>query len=145
MASLEQLDLLLGEALESLMSAAAEIRALDSQHQTDDIRHIGMATTELWSIRDHIYALRPDMERDFVAESRTDPQRFECLDTLNRKAAAAELQGDMPAARALYLDLQKISQYGWFSLLAEAGLYRTARRSKGAKARLRPPRTRNPA
>lgn len=126
MASFEQLDLLLGEALENMMWAAQEIRALDTQKTEDYIRHIGRATTELWAIREDVYSVRPDITRDFVTESRSDPPRYEKLSELHQRAGVAEEEGDLVSARALYIELRNSSPYGWFKLLAEAGLYRTS-------------------
>ena len=125
MTSFEQLDLLLGEALENMMGAAAEIRALDTERTEEFIKHIGMATLELWQIRDHIYSIRPDITCDFVTESKKDPPRYEKLSELLQCALAAEEQGDGASARALYRELLSNGYYGWFKLLAEAGLYRT--------------------
>ena len=127
MASFEQLDLLLGEALENMMGAAQEIRALDTQKTKEYLRHIGMATGELWAIREDVYSVRPDIKRDFVTESRSDPPRFEKLSELHQRAGVAEEEGDVVSARALYTELQNSSPYGWFKLLAEAGLYRTSK------------------
>jgi hypothetical protein len=66
MASFEQLDLLLGEALENMMGAAQEIRALNAEKTEEYIRHIGMATGELWAIREDVYSFRPDIKRTFI-------------------------------------------------------------------------------
>ena len=107
------------------MAAAAELRALNVEHEKEDSKRIGMATLELWRIRDRIYSLRPEVTRDIVTESRSAPQRFEDLDKLNQRATIAEKAGDTSSARASYADLLKVSRYGWFLLLAEAGLYRT--------------------
>ena len=126
MASFEQLDLLLGEALENMMGAVAEIRALNTDQTKEDIKHIGMATMELWSIRDRIYSIRPDLKRDFLVEIERDPQRYEELNELNERARIAEESGNIGLARALYSELLHRSQYGWFTLLSEAGLYRTS-------------------
>ncbi len=127
MASFEQLDLLLGEALENMMGAAAEIRALNTEHTEEDIKHIGMATIELWAIRDRIYSVRPDIKRDFVVEIERDPQRYEELSDLHQRAGIAEESGNINLALTLYTELLRRSQYGWFKLLGEAGLYRTSK------------------
>ena len=127
MASFEQLDLLLGEALENIMGAAAEIRALDTQKTKEYLKHIGRATMELWDIREDIYSIRPDIKRDLVAEHERAPQRFEELSDLHIRARTAEGAGGIDLARALYIELLHRSQYGWFTLLAEAGLYRTSK------------------
>jgi hypothetical protein len=134
MASFEQLDLLLGEALENMMGAAAEIRALNMEHTEENIKHIGMATLELWQIRDHIYSVRPDIKRDFVAERERDSQRFEELNDLHHRAGIAEEETDIALARTLYIELLHRSQYGWFRLLAEAGLYRTSEKNEPHKS-----------
>jgi hypothetical protein len=127
MASFEQLDLLLGEALENMMGAAQEIRALDTQKTKEYLRHIGMATGELWGIREDVYSFRPDITRDFVSESKSDRPRFEELSKLHERAGVAEERGDFVLARTLYTELLGKSHYGWFKLLAEAGLYRTSK------------------
>jgi hypothetical protein len=126
MASFEQLDLLLGEALENMIGAVAEIRALNTQKTEEHLRRIGRVTTELWAIREDVYSVRPDITHDFVTELRMDPPRFEKLDELHQRAGVAEEEGDVVSARALYVELLRNSPYGWFRLLAEAGLYRTS-------------------
>ena len=126
MVSMEQLDLLLGEALENMMGAVAELRGLNLQESTEHMKHIGRATMELWDIRDALYAVRPDIKRDFVIESKQDPVRFERLSQLHEKAGVAEKAGDRALAQSLYNELRTLSPYGWFRLLAEAGLYRTS-------------------
>ena len=126
MASFEQLDLLLGEALENMMGAVQEIRALNTEKTEEYIRHIGMATGELWAIREDIYSVRPDIKRDFHVEIEHDPQRYEELSELCERAGVAEEKGDLALARSLYTELLGKSHYGWFKLRAEAGLYRTS-------------------
>jgi len=127
MASLEQLDLLLGEALEKMMESVKEIRLLKSLKEKTYIRHIGNATTVLWAKREDVYSTHPDIKRDFFAESADDPQRFEVLNELNQRAKAAEEKGDFDLANSLYAELLNASDYGWFKLLAEAGLYRSSK------------------
>jgi hypothetical protein len=134
MASFEQLDLLLGEALENMMGAAQEIRALDTEKTKEYLRHIGMATGELWAIREDIRSFRPDITREFETESRSDPPRYEKLSELHQRAGVAEEQGDFVLARALYNELLNTGHYGWFRLLAEAGLYRTLKEKNAQPA-----------
>ena len=130
MASIEQLDLLLGEALENIARAADEIHALEFHDAKVHLEHIGHAIMELWDIRDSLYSIRPDIRRDFVTESRSDPPRFEKLSELSQKAGVAEQGGDDVSAQAFYLELRNCSPYGWFKLRAEAGLYRTSEQGK---------------
>ena len=105
MASFEQLDLLLGEALENMMGAAQEIRALNTEKTKEYLRHIGMATGELLAIREDICSFRPDITRDFETESRSAPPRYEKLSELHQRAGVAEEQGDFVLARTLYNEL----------------------------------------
>lgn len=130
MNSIEQLDLLLGQALENIMGAADEIRSLGLQESDAYIKHIGKATMELWDIRESLYALRPDIKRDFLSELESDPARYEQLSQLHQQAMVAETSGDMGSARTFYQELRERSKYGWFTLLAEAGLYRTSEKGK---------------
>ena len=134
MASFEQLDLLLGEALENMMGAAREIRALNTEKMKEYIKHIGMATGELWAIREDIRSFLPDITRDFETEARSDPPRYWKLSELHQRANVAEEQGDFVLAQALYNELLNTGHYGWFRLLAEAGLYRTSEEKNAKKA-----------
>ena len=125
MATFEHLDLLLGQALECIEEAASEIRELSLVKQKEMLKHIGRSIVELWEVRDHIYDIRPDIERDFSKEYSKDQQRFEDLNLIQRKAAEAEKGGDYELAINIYNDLLLKSKYGFFKLLSEAGLYRS--------------------
>jgi hypothetical protein len=114
-----------------MVLAADEIRSLGEPERKKYLRQIGRATTELWAIREDVYSVRPDITRDFVTESKSDPIRFERLDELNQRARVAEKEADVVSARALYRELWRSSPYVWFRLLADAGLYRTSE-SKGS-------------
>ena len=125
MATFEHLDLLLGQALECIEEAASEIRELSLVKQKEMLKHIGRSIVELWEVRDLIYEIRPDIKRDFAKEYSKDQQRFEDLNLIQRKAAEAEKGGDYELAINIYNDLLSKSKYGFFKLLAEAGLYRS--------------------
>ena len=125
MATFEHLDLLLGQALECTEEAASEIRELSLLKQKEMLKHIGRSIVELWEVRDSIYDLRPDLKRDFAKEFSSDQQRFEDLNVIQRKAAEAERSGDYDLSISTYNDLLSKSKYGFFQLLAEAGLYRS--------------------
>lgn len=124
MASLTHLDVLLGASLEQLMEAASEIRGLDELDQKASIKRIGMAVLEIWAIREEIYRINPTLKRDFVREYDQDKERYESLDELFQRAAEFEDNMEMDSARRLYQELLKKSRFGYFRLLAEAGLYR---------------------
>ena len=124
MASLAHLDVLLGESLEQLMDAASEIRGLDELDQKAAVKHIGMAVLELWEVREEIYRLHPTLKRDFVREYEQDKERYESLNELFKRAAEFEDAMEMDSARRLYQELLRKSRFGYFRLLAEAGLYR---------------------
>ena len=125
MVTFEHLDLLLGQALECIEEAASEIRELSLVKQKEMLKHIGRSMVELWEVRDPIYEIRPDIKRDFAKEYSKDQQRFEDLNLIQRKAAEAEKSGDYELAINIYNDLLSKSKYGFFKLLAEAGLYRS--------------------
>ena len=125
METYEHLDLLLGQALECMDDAAGEIKSLSTFNQKELLKCIGRSIAELWKVRDAIYEIKPEIKRDFVTEYSEDRQRFETLNALQRKAVKAEKSGDYESATKHYNDLLSISQYGFFKLIAEAGLYRS--------------------
>ena len=124
MASLAHLDLVLGQSLEELVEAASEIKALNELDGKDLIRRIGNAITEIWAIREEIYRINPTLKRDFVTESEQNGERFESLDDLFHRAAKLEDNNEKDSAKELYKELLQRSRFGYFRLLAEAGLYR---------------------
>ena len=130
MGSLEHLDLLLGEALESMDQAAGEVREIIAVNQKDCLRRLGRAIAELWEIREEIYGTRPDLKRDFAEEYEQDKERYETLQRQHKRAAVAEKQGDLELARKLYQELLDTSGFGFFRLVAEAGLYRASKTEK---------------
>jgi hypothetical protein len=125
MAKFEHLDLLLGQALECIEEAASEIRELSLVKQEEMLKHIGRSIVELWEVRDVVYEIKPDIKRDFAKAFFKDQQRFEDLNAIQRKAAEAERAGDYDLSINIYNDLLLKSKYGYFQLLAEAGLYRS--------------------
>ena len=127
MASLEHLDLLIGEALENIMRASNEVRRIKNLDEKHVLMRIGRAVSELWEIRDEIYELKPELKRDFIIEYRQDKQRYETLSDIERRAYEAENNGNINNASNLYQELLSISHYGYFRLLAEAGLYRVSK------------------
>ena len=125
MATFEHIDLLLGQALECIEKAASEIRELSLSKQEEMLKHMGRSIVELWEVRDVIYDIRPDIKRDFAKEFSNDKQRFEDLNVIQKMAAEAERSGDYDLSINIYNDLLSKSKYGYFQLIAEAGLYRS--------------------
>ncbi len=133
MASLEHLDLLLGEALECIDKAAPEVRelALPESDSRQALQYIGNAVGQLWGIRDELlYKLKPELKRDFVKEMEQDKKRWEELNEINLKARTAESNGEIEKAMSLFKELLTTSRFGYFRLLAEAGLYRVSKRGQ---------------
>jgi hypothetical protein len=124
MASLEHLDLLLGEALECIVKASKEVRGIDTVDSEEALRHFGKAITELWHVRETIYSLRPELKRDFVREYENGKLRYEELSELRERAGEAEGNSDLESAKKLYQELRQTSRFGYFRLIAEAALYR---------------------
>ena len=125
MKSYEHLDLLLGQALECMDEAAGEIKTLSVINQKEWLKHIGRSIVELWEVRDAIYEIKPEIRRDFVTEYSNDKQRYEDLNLLHREAAKSEDAGDYVSAINHYKKLLEKSKFGFFKLIAEAGLYRS--------------------
>jgi len=127
MASLEHLDLLLGEALECILGASGEVREINTLDQQQTLMRLGRAVSELWGVRENIYHLKPDLKRDFVREYEQDEERFEKLNDIQKRAHEAEKNGAVDNAMSLYQELLVTSRFGYFRLLAEAGLYRLSK------------------
>ena len=125
MATFEHIDLLLGQALECIENAASEIKELSLSKQEEMLKHMGRSIVELWEVRDVIYDIRPDIKRDFAKEFSNDKQRFEDLNVIQKRAAEAERSGDYDLSINIYNDILSKSKYGYFQLIAEAGLYRS--------------------
>lgn len=129
MASLEHLDLLIGESLEYLVKASAEIKNIepaDLNEQRQFLMKIGKAISEIWSFREELYKVKPNLKRDFVKEQEQDEKRFENLNELHQKAYKMEAEGNNSSAKKLYEELYSASGFGYFRLIAEAGLYRVS-------------------
>ena len=124
MASYEHFDLLLGEALECLNEAAGEIKALSPSFGKNALKRIGRSICELWEARDDLYKIWPDLRRDFVKEYSEDQLRYENLSKILNAATNAEMEGDTYSATKHFKELLQVSCFGFFKLLAEAGLYR---------------------
>jgi hypothetical protein len=130
MASLEHLDILLGDSLERIVEAADEVRGIDQIDNKAFLMKIGKVVTSVWSIREDLYKIKPSLKRDFVVEREQDKVRYETLDKLFKDALSKEESGNFELARLLYQKLYEVSSFGYFRLLAEAGLYRN---NKGVK------------
>ena len=124
MANPAHLDALVGEALECLNEAVQSVRALQIAPVDDNVDKLGAAIVEVWEVRQRLYALRPDLKRDFVVEYEVNVKRYETLSKVHEEAAAAEREGNLAQATSLYRKLLHESQFGFFKLCAEAGLYR---------------------
>ncbi len=129
MASLEHLDTLLGEICELLSESANEIRGIQEMESKTNLRKVGNAIVEMWNIREEIYKISPTMKRDFVVERQQNKIRYETLKKICLAAEENERAGMMDAAYDLYKNLHKQSCFGFFRLRAEAGMYRTERKS----------------
>lgn len=126
MASVEELDFFLGEALGNLMFAVGQVRALDLPASKDHLFCIGRAVNQLWMVREALHAARPDMEPAYAREMREDRARYDELMQLCEKAGTAEENQDAESAHALYRELSTCAGRGWFVMIGEAGMYRTS-------------------
>jgi hypothetical protein len=127
MASLEHLDLLLGQALECVDEAAHEVRELGIPEREEILRYIGSVVGQLWGVREILYKIKPELKRDFVKEIEQNKTRWEELHEIALKAGAAEGNGKINDAMNLFNELLTTSRFGYFRLIAEAGLYRLSK------------------
>lgn len=132
MASLEHLDILLGDSLERLVEASDEVRNIqvfDDVNKKRLLRRMGRLVSEIWSFRDEIYGIEPSLKRDFILEHEQDRERYESLNKLHLEAFEMEKIDNIDLARELYQQLYSVSRFGYFRLLAESGLYRVSHRN----------------
>jgi hypothetical protein len=128
-ASLESLEGLLAEAAQCLNDAAGELRELPQVNLDRNLRRIGAAMNEVWDIRDELHKLRPDLKPIFVVESETDHERYAQLSERTEEAHRLEEAGDLAQAAEAFRALRKAAAgRGYFSIEAEAGLFRLAER-----------------
>ena len=130
MASYEQFDLLLGEVLECITEAECEIKELSIPFKENALRQIEKSICELWEARDALYQMKPNLRRDFIEDCSDDKQGYEDLSRILYEAAKAEKVGDSLSAAKHFQELLQVSQYGFFRLLAEAGLCRLSSTKK---------------
>ena len=76
-------------------------------------------------MRNAIYEIKPEIKREFVIEYLNDRQRYEDLRIIHMEAFEAEEAADYEKAIKKYDELLSKSEYGFFKLVAEAGLYRS--------------------
>ena len=77
MASLEHFDLCIGESLERLQSAVAEVQELKSEVKDSKaiVAKIASAILEIWKAREIFYESMPQVKRDFKRENEEDERR----------------------------------------------------------------------
>lgn len=126
MASYEHLDLILGQVLAYITEVAIEIKELSLYNQKDLLKQLSRTMDGLWKVRDEIFNIKPEIRRDFINEYQDNKQRYENLKDIQKKAIEAMVNNDIESAIRHYRDLLEKSKYGYFKLIAEAGLYRLA-------------------
>ena len=126
MASLEHFDLCIGESLERLQSAVAEVQEQKSEEKDSKaiVAKIASAILEIWKAREIFYESMPQVKRDFKRENEEDERRYEELNAILNKAYEFEKNGDFGKATQVYDKLLQVSKYGFFKLTAQAGIYR---------------------
>ncbi len=127
MPSLEHLDTLIGESLECLVEASGEIKVIettDSMNRKRLLLEVGKLISGLWGFREELYKIKPSLKRDFVVEYEQDRKRFDELDKLQENAFRMENDGDFDSAKTIYEELYRNSSFGYFRLIAEAGMWR---------------------
>lgn len=129
MGSLEHIDLLFGEAIELILEASDEIKKTQNLDQREHLKRTGRIMAEIWAIREEIYQINPKLRRDFFVEYEKNKKRFEALNEIFKRACKMEKEGNVHESKVLYDELYESSRFGYFRLLAEAGLYRLSLKS----------------
>lgn len=126
MVSFKHFDLCIGEALEQLQSAMAEVVKFKGEikNSKEILTKTSSAMLEIWAARDIFYADNPECKRDFKREFEEDGKRYEELSEIQNRAVKFEEEGKFKEAGEIYKELLEISKYGFFKLVAQAGLYR---------------------
>ncbi|KAA1156219.1 hypothetical protein [Pseudoalteromonas fuliginea] len=130
MDKLKSVDLLLGQAIETVVDTSKLIEDSSSLDTRKNMVDIGTAIHSLWEIRTRIYEIDPSLTPDVVNDFKSNELDFNRLDELASKAEGVEGNGDLDSARNYYMKLLKESSLNHFRLLAEAGLYRTTATNK---------------
>jgi hypothetical protein len=125
-ATLESLEGLLAEAAQCLNDAAGELRELPEVDLNRNLRRIGTAMNAVWDFRDELHKLRPELRPNFVVESDADPERYSQLSERSKEAHRLEEAGDLAGAAQAFIALRAAAKRGYFSMEAEAGLFRLA-------------------
>ena len=126
MATFEELDGLLAEALQCLNDAAGLVRELTQLETKPSLMHLGHAISEAWELRGDVHRIRPDLKPPFVVEYDEDKVRYNTLSEISKEAHQLEESGRSSEARGKFLDLRTASVRGYFQMVAEAGLFRIA-------------------
>ena len=114
MNKLQELDIVLGEALEQVNDSARLVRACDEIETKTHLRKVGHAMNSLWEIRDEIYKIEPSLKSELLSEYEKDESRCEVLSELHHDAHELESLGNFDGARKKYERLLKESTYGHF-------------------------------
>jgi hypothetical protein len=124
MATLEELEGLLAEALQCLSDAAGVVRGLPELEARTHLKRLGDAINNAWEIRDQIFRIRPDLKPPFVVEHEENRTRYDGLAEIAEEAHDLEESGKTSQARQKFLELHRSSVRGYFRMVAEAGLFR---------------------
>jgi hypothetical protein len=129
-ATLESLEGLLAEAAQCLNDAAGELRALPQVELDRNLRRIGTAINAVWDFRDELHRLRPDLRPNFVVEGDTDHERYVRLSERAKEAHQLEAAGELDRAAEAFSALRVAARRGYFSIEAEAGLFRLTEKGR---------------
>jgi hypothetical protein len=124
MATLKQFDVLLGESLEDLMAALQMAMKVPDYDAAGAKRKIARVVSELWEIREALYARDPSIRPEVFESFESDPKTHGVLLEKLGRAHDAEAAGHVDEALQLYLELSQNSRLRVVRVEAEAGLFR---------------------
>ena len=124
MKTLRQLDHLLAEAAQCLDDSAQAVREIPDIETKAGLIRIGTAMNSIWELREIVHKISPELRPAFVEEHETDVARYEELEAMAGVAYKLEHSGEIVAAIASFEALRNKARFGYFQMVAEAGLFR---------------------
>lgn len=122
---LKKIDIFIGEILNILQNISYELSKSNDKDLVEASKHMAYFIPEIWNERGKLYNKFPNLKTDILHEFKQDKLRFELLYDINKKAFEYENKQEFKKAYSSYKKLFKMSQFGYFKLLAEAGMFRT--------------------
>ncbi|NLK65939.1 MAG: hypothetical protein GX282_00465 [Campylobacteraceae bacterium] len=121
--NLKQIDLHIGQALNSLELVASELK--QNEELKEISKNLALLIPQIWEERENLYSKFPEIKVDFLKKIEENKEEFIKMDTLLKEATKFEEDGELKKANETYKKLLEIADISYFKLQAEAGAFRT--------------------